>query len=292
MRNSYQEITDIITSNSESLIWHKPWFTRGGFKKHSNGQSYSLLNTLLLIAQGEKGGEYIGYKSAIAAGGHVKKGEKGKSVYFWKILNCKQDDDDLENSKPKLIPYLQSCTIFNVETQCEGVELKYPEKEFLHTGIEAADKVAQDYILREGIKFKQDPLCGSAFFRQSEDLIQVPPLNCYECEAEYYSTLYHELTHSTGIEKRLNRFGTEINIAANDKTDYSREELVAELGSVFALNNLKINVQQAFNNSIAYIKEWNKKLKSDPKMIVWAAAKAEAAVDFIFNIQKQTETEE
>lgn len=285
MKDSYKEITEIITKNADKVLWHQPWFVRGGFKKYSDGTGYSLLNTLLLMAQGETGGEYIGFNSAIAAGGHIKKGEHGKIVYFWKMFESKKEND--EEGKPKIIPFLKRCTIFNVETQCEGVPLKFADKKFEHGGVETADKVARDYIERENIKFEQNPACGRAFFRPSENLVQVPPIDCFKLEAEYYSTLYHELTHSTGTKDRLDRLDEKVKLAAFGSEDYSREELVAEMGSAFALNDIGIRDDRAFNNSVAYINGWNKKLKSDPKMIVWAASKAEAAIDFIFNRKKE-----
>ena len=98
--------------------------------------------------------------------------------------------------------------------------------------------------------------------------------------AEYYSTVFHELTHSTGHAKRLNRlskpsfFGTE---------DYSKEELVAEIGAATLVNHVGIETDSSFRNNAAYIQNWLKVLKDDKRFIVSAAGKAEKAVALILN---------
>ena len=97
---------------------------------------------------------------------------------------------------------------------------------------------------------------------------------------EFYATLYHEMIHSTGHKSRLNRlekdahFGNEV---------YSKEELVAELGSASIMNMLGLETKKTFRNSAAYIQSWIKVFKNDPRFIVSAAGKAEKAVKFILN---------
>ena len=81
-------------------------------------------------------------------------------------------------------------------------------------------------------------------------------------------------------ESRCNR-KSEHKLAAFGSEDYSREELVAEIGSAMLCNNVGINCDKAFNNSVAYIQGWLKKLKDDNRMIVWAASRAEKAARYI-----------
>ena len=85
--------------------------------------------------------------------------------------------------------------------------------------------------------------------------------------------MFHETVHSTGHSSRLNRhkfcfFGDD---------DYSKEELVAELGSAFLMNQVGIEQPSTFKNSVAYLQGWMSKLQSDPKLIVFAASQAEKA---------------
>lgn len=110
--------------------------------------------------------------------------------------------------------------------------------------------------------------------------VVVPMKEQYKAINEYYSTTFHELTHSTGHKNRLNRLQTGA-VAAFGGEEYSKEELVAEIGSASLMNMLGIETTKTFRNSAAYIQSWVKVLKNDNKFIVSAAGKAEKAVNYI-----------
>lgn len=112
------------------------------------------------------------------------------------------------------------------------------------------------------------------------DCVVVPMKEQYKLINEYYSTTFHELTHSTGHKTRLDRLQTGA-VAAFGSENYSKEELVAEIGSASIMNLLGIETTKTFRNSAAYIQSWIKVLKNDNKFIVSAASKAEKAVNFI-----------
>lgn len=111
-------------------------------------------------------------------------------------------------------------------------------------------------------------------------MVVVPRLSQYQLTEEYYSTAFHELTHSTMAESRCNR-KSDCQITRFGDTDYSREELVAEIGSAMLCNCLGVENEKAFRNSAAYIQGWLKALNSDPRMIVWASSRAEEAAQYI-----------
>ena len=117
-----------------------------------------------------------------------------------------------------------------------------------------------------------------AFYRPSTDSITLPTLNQFAATAEYYSTAFHELTHSTGHSKRLNRlektafFGSEA---------YSKEELIAEIGAAALVNVAGLETAKSFRNTTAYIQNWLSVLKNDKRFIVSASGKAEKAVNLI-----------
>jgi antirestriction protein ArdC len=115
-------------------------------------------------------------------------------------------------------------------------------------------------------------------------MVVVPMLGQYQIVEEYYSTTFHELTHSTMPEYRCNR-KNEMGIAAFGSESYSKEELVAELGSAMICNAINIDSEKAFKNSVAYLHGWLSKLKNDNKMIIWAASKAEKAAKYIMGIK-------
>ena len=147
--------------------------------------------------------------------------------------------------------------------------------------IEEADKIITEYVEREHITFDE---CASneAFYSPSRDRVVVPMKEQYTNINEYYSTTFHELTHSTGHKNRLDRLHTGADAAFGSET-YSKEELVAEIGSASIMNLLGIETPQIFKNSAAYIKNWLSVLKNDNKFIVSASSKAEKAVNYIFS---------
>ena len=118
-----------------------------------------------------------------------------------------------------------------------------------------------------------------AYYRPAIDLVNVPAIRYFESGEEYYSTLFHELAHSTGHAKRLNREGVN-EVAAFGTAIYSKEELIAEMSAAYLCASCGIE-QKTLNNSAAYIGGWLRKLKDDKRLVVFAAAAAQKAADFI-----------
>ena len=151
-----------------------------------------------------------------------------------------------------------------------------------------AENAISEYIARDGLKFQNNNPSNRAFYRPLADEVVVPMIEQYDDLAEYYGTAFHELTHSTGHRKRLNRKGFEPGaMVAFGSESYSQEELVAEIGSAMCLNKCGIDCEKAFKNSVAYLQSWLKVLKNDPKMIVFASAQAEKAVKYMFNEKEE-----
>ena len=287
MKDIYAEITDRIISALESgeIPWHKPWIgVTDCAISYATRKPYSLLNQILL---GEPG-EYITFNACKKLGGHVKKGSKAKVVVFWKLVPVKVTDKDGnavldKNGNPMMkdIPILKYDQVFHIK-DCEGIESRIHEEPLAEIEpIEAAETTLTNYIARSGVTLihkKQN----RAFYRPSEDMICLPLREQFENPAEYYSTAFHESVHSTGHPSRLNRLETTGEAAAFGSEDYSKEELVAEIGSAAIMNRLGIETSGTFQNSAAYIQGWLKALKNDKKLIVSAAGKAEKAVALIF----------
>ena len=142
-----------------------------------------------------------------------------------------------------------------------------------------ADKVILDYVTREAINFNEQA-SNEAYYSPSRDTIVVPMKEQYQHINEYYSTTFHELVHSTGHKNRLNRLETTA-VASFGSETYSKEELVAEIGSATILSALEIETKRTFTNSVAYIQNWLNVLKNDNRFIISASSQAEKAVDYI-----------
>lgn len=272
-----QEITNRIIAQLESgyIPWQKPWFGSGNVIKRSNGEAYSILNEMLLGAPGE----YASFNQIHAAGGKVKKGAKGHMVVFWKLIH----KVDPKSEEEKVLPLLRYNTVFRIGDDTEGIEPKYykpgegSSKPHAET-ITAAQNVLDDYILRSGVKLINE-LGDSACYRPVSDCIVLPEMRQFRNSQEYYSTAFHEAVHSTGHKSRLNRFNT--STPAHFSESYSKEELVAEIGSATIINALGIETAGTFRNSAAYIQSWLGALKHDKTLLVSASSRAQKAVDMI-----------
>ena len=267
----YAGVTSRIIDQMEQGIipWQKPWIASGQAISHSTGKPYSLLNQMIL----GKPGEYITFKQCQQEGGKVRKGEKAQMVVFWKFI----EQEDKETHEKKQVPFLRYYSVFHID-QCEGLAAKHT-KPLAQTANpdETAERIIYDYLSREGVTLKHQE-GDRAFYQPSSDSITLPLLAQFAETAEYYSTAFHELTHSTGHASRLKRlektafFGTEA---------YSKEELVAEIGAATLVNAAGLETATSFRNSAAYIQNWLKVLRDDKKFIVSASGKAEKAVALI-----------
>ena len=272
--NLYDEITRRIMEQLEQGIipWQKPWIGNSSAISHVTGKPYSLLNQMLL----GRPGEYVTFRQCQQEGGHVHKGEKSSMVVFWRWI----EQEDEESGEKKSIPFLRYYNIFHIN-QCEGLTARYAQEApaNLATADEAADRIINAYCSREGVKLLHEE-GDRAFYRPSTDSITVPHMYQFSATAEYYSALFHELTHSTGHKSRLDRLDR---VAAFGSEDYSKEELIAEIGAAALVNQAGLETASSFRNSAAYIQNWLSVLRNDKRFIVSAAGKAEKAVDLILN---------
>lgn len=276
--NVYDMVTDRIIAELEKgnipWRWQRPWTgVRSGAYNRITKKPYSIINQMLL----KHSGEYASFKQWTDLGGHIRKGEKSEIVVFWKIFESKETNPDTGEIEIKKIPLLRYYNVFHI-SQVEGVKpLEVPFKEV--EPIEEAEKIITMYVEREHIDFNE---CASneAYYSPLQDKVVVPIKEQYNLVNEYYSTTFHELTHSTGHKNRLDRLETEA-VASFGSEEYSKEELVAEIGSATLMNVAGIETPKTFKNSTAYIQGWLQVLKNDNKFIVSASSKAEKAVNYI-----------
>ena len=280
--NVYQMVTDrIVEQLTKGVIpWQMPW--TGGFDGAINYVSrkpYSPLNQMLL----GQSGEYLTFKQVKELGGSVKKGAKSKMVVFFTMVPNKRDDNAVmdNDSNVDTHPVLRYYNVFHL-SDTTGIESKLEAvKENNLEPIQAAENIINGYLAKESeLKFHNDSPSDKAYYSPKLDMVVVPMLSQYRIAEEYYSTVFHELVHSTSKESRCNRKSDNA-IAAFRSADYSREELVAEIGSAMLCQVAGFDCDKAFNNSIAYIQGWLKVLRNDNKAIVWASSRAEKAAIYI-----------
>lgn len=273
MFDIYKTITDRIIAALEQgdIPWNRPWVAAGAAVKHASGEPYSLLNQLLL----NRPGEYLTFKQIQQEGGKVRKGEKASMVVFWKWVEKKEEDSE----EIKKIPFLKYYNVFHVD-QCEGIKPKHTAENPNVVEADAnAENLIAEYVARTGLSVVHEQ-GDKAYYSPARDVVVLPKAEQFKSTAEYYSTAFHELVHSTGHESRLNRIA---HVAAFGSEDYSKEELVAEIGSATLVNHVGLETDGSFRNSAAYVQNWLKVLKNDKRLIVSAAGKAEKAVNFILS---------
>lgn len=264
------KVAEIVTNKiiekleSGTIPWRRPWFVNPSVNYISQ-KAYSGVNMLML-----DGGEYMTFKQAQEAGGHVKRGARAEKVIFYTEYKRKDEEDDEDAEWRKAIRYYN---VFSLD-DIEGLEGKRQITERPNAEIKNCKEIAERYIKRSGVKLSVRKQTNTSRYIPAADEIEIPEITRFKSSGHYYSTLFHEMIHSTGTAGRCNRkqgkkFGDEA---------YSREELVAEIGAAMLCSICGIDSAELLDNTAAYIENWKKAIQGDTNMILYAAAKAEKAV--------------
>lgn len=284
-RSAYDVITDrILDALAAGVVpWRKPWTLTTGLLPTSvaSNKPYQGINRLLLGLTDYTDTRWLTYRKALELDGHVRKGEKSMPIVFFKPQQI-EEEDKTGKMVIKSIPILKYDTVFNVQ-QCDGLTLPPlddtpPPVESLPTAEAVVDNMPhRPRISNDG--------GNQAFYRPATDSVHMPLKAAFQQSSGYYSVLFHELGHSTGHADRLDR-GLSESIAPFGSEDYSKEELVAEFTAAFLTNHVGIDNTTA--NSASYIANWGKVIRSDKRLIVHAASKAQKAANYILNIEEGT----
>jgi antirestriction protein ArdC len=268
MSTAYEIVTESIIKQLKSGVapWRKPWRTETPANLVGR-KEYRGINIFLLASQGCGSRYWVTYRQAQALGGTVRKGQRGCKVVFWKISEYRREKEETENHKSILLRYY---TVFNLE-QCEGITSPDPVREI--NPLEHCETIVNSMPNPPG--FTQE---ARACYWPSTDTVGMPARSAFHAAEEYYSTLFHEITHSTGHPSRVGREGI-MNHNPFGSEDYSKEELIAEMGAAMLCGVAGIE-SRTLGNSAAYLQTWINKLKSDSRLIVSAASQAQKAADY------------
>lgn len=282
MSAAYEAVTARIVESLErgTVPWRRPWADAKLPANAVSGRPYRGVNVFLLGVGMFRDHRWLSFRQAQRLGGHVRSGERSMLAVFWKRLGIESADPETGEVAGREIPFLRYYHVFNVE-QCEGLRLPplpSPEGDDPKLRIARAEEIVRSMPdpprIAEG---------GSqAFYRPSDDLVQVPRLESFRDTDAFYATIFHELGHSTGHERRLNRPGVTAEIRFGSES-YSREELVAEMASAFCCAHAGLD-NSLLENAASYIGGWLKALKDDPRAVTIAAAQAQRAADRILGI--------
>lgn len=281
MNKVYGIITEQITNKlKEGVVpWRKTWaYTgeEGGPINFVTKTRYHGTNVVLLGMQGFERPFWATRRQIEGVGGVIRPDEMGKGsfVVYWKQYETEEEDEE-GNVERKVRRVLRYSRAFNVD-QCEGIpEGKIPT---------IVERDPEERIPRcEGLvkDYENGPLLSHggdmAYYAPGGDYVNMPEMSCFESRDSYYHTLFHELIHSTGHAERLDRLAPQD--LRRGSEDYSREELVAEMGACFLAN--EVGIEMDVDNSAAYIGSWLQKLGDNPKWVVQAAGRADKAAGWI-----------
>jgi len=267
----YNIVTERILTELEKgeVPWRKPWRTLPPANLISK-KPYRGINFFLLSLAGYGSQYWLTYRQAQALGGNVRKGEHGTKIVFWKFDKYETQTADGETEERKSA-FLRYYTVFNLEqTEVLRALLALPPARPIESAEAIVSGMPNPPAFEQGFRASYTP---------STDTVTMPSRTAFDSQAEYYSTLFHELTHSTGHATRLAREGFDKPQMFGSES-YSREELIAEMGSAMLCGIAGIE-QSTVANSAAYLKTWIARLKSDSRLIVSAASAAQKAADYI-----------
>ena len=296
-RDLYQEVTNKMIALIEQgvLPWRCPWSKYGLARNYASGHIYTGINAVLMNLTKHPIPYFMTFKQAKAKGGKIRKGAKSEMVYFFKPLFKDKDENYISseqaqtlkgmNQEVQVIPMLKYYNVFNI-ADVEGIEIDIPEIELKeHERIAKCDKVLNG--MKNGPDFVFED-ANRAYYNPLSDKLNLPAMGQFETAEDYYLVCFHELTHSTGHSSRLNRESFK-QLSPFGSSEYSKEELIAELGASFLAAYTGIDLEPQTQNSASYLQGWLSALKGDKKLIFKAASQAQKAVDFILGITRSYE---
>ena len=281
----YQIVTDQIIEllKQGTVPWRASWNGNRVAINAISNRAYSGINPFILNQAALKNeytdNRWLTFRQAQKLGGHVKKGEKAITVVFWKPVEIRAENTENGDGVATIreVPVLRYYNLFNV-SQCENLAIEPVEttrRSDLNPSVQAESIVTlmpNPPKIAKGLK---------ACYNYRLDTVTIPPVHLFDNIAGYYSTLFHELVHSTRHATRTGR-DTTIPKGQHDER-YSKEELIAEMGAAMLCGTVGIE-NQTIQSSAAYIQHWLENLQNDSRMVIRAASKAQKAVDFILGL--------
>ena len=276
--------------------WQKTWTDGDAPFNAVSGRPYHGINSINLALQSQSLGHaedprWLTYDQAKEKGWHVKPGERGTHVEFYKFDEKPKvdefgdpvlDEDGKQEVEKSVL--VRNYVVFHA-SQIEGISPYVPKA---RNPIETSEK-AERILKESGAEIRHGG--NEAFYSLTGDYIQVPERGQFKTQADYYSTALHELSHWTGHPSRLNR---ETSSDMNSET-YAKEELVAEISSMFVSAETGIpQTQEHFDNHAAYVDHWVKAIKEDPNALFRAVNQAQKASEEILKherVREQTQAQ-
>jgi antirestriction protein ArdC len=267
---AYDKYKDLVKKfitkleNKDIKSWSKDWSTKGVARNYITKKPYSGINILSLNFNNNfNENQWLTLKQINTLGGKLNKGSKAIPIFFIKKIQIEEDNEKRD------ITVVKNYNVFNIEQT--NINFKVFEKQYINSG--SRNENIESYIQSLNIKRK----FAEPSYNPITDTINLPPFEYFENSNTYYSTYFHEIGHASGNKNRLNRFKPS---KFGDK-EYAKEELVAELYSVYTAMQFGLEMNTLEDKSIAYLNSWIKILKENPNVLWSASSQASKSLDFM-----------
>lgn len=263
------------------LPWRTPWKTgpEGPVMPQNFKTGYPYRGINLFICCMAPSPYFLTFKQIKEMGGRVKKGAESWPICFFSKVHKDKNGKPVEkrDEEGRSFAFMKYYPAF-CANDIEGIDFPVYE-------IDKLENFNPLPIAAEIVSKRKPVVTHASHFLPcyipSTDITQMPLPEQFVEESEYYSTLFHELAHWTGHEKRLSRLDKYTKGGSTSKKEYGREELVAELAAVIMCQLSGITSRSVYDNSVSYINDWVKLIKENPSQIITAAADAQKAVDYL-----------
>ena len=296
-----QELTDRITQllDEGTPPWQKPWKGVSPYNPVTSSV-YGGSNKFILMCYGFEDPRFLTFNGIKSLGGAIKPDAfkvtvSGREKPFsgipvrHKPYPKKLDTGEIDEQGKPIYIYQQQYTapkysrVWNI-TQTDLVDKELDTSiPVIHEELTDAETLAKNYLINNNIRLNVGAF-DRAFYTPSTDQITIPDKQYFKGNKnstgieEYYSTLFHEISHSTGNKSRLNRdtFG-QANHFGSDL--YGYEELIAEFGNTFLCG--KTGIHTTINNSASYINSWKKTINANINLVAKASSEAQKVYDYV-----------
>ena len=271
--NGYRKVTNEIIDRLRcgTIPWRQTW--KSGLPTNAvSHRPYRGINVWLLSQHEYQSNLWLTYNQARQLDGYVKRGERGRKIVFWKITETVDEETD----EVRTIPLLRTYTVFNVDQTTVEVDAE----------TRAFDPITEAQGIIDGYQDKPAVAPGEPAYHPTTDIVTMLSPTAFDSPDEYYSTMFHELSHSTGHQSRLGR-----NISNHFGSDpYAEEEVVSEMSASYLSAMAGTEVfSKTIDNAAAYIKSWIQRFQDNDRLIISLSSRAQRSADWILGKRQQAE---
>lgn len=266
----FASITQKIKDKLEqgAIPWQRSW-TVGIPRNLVSKKSYNGINFLSLCLQEYPSPYYLTYLQCQQKEGSINKGAKGSLVVYWQIKEYATAGNETDELDVKRFPLIRYSYVFNL-SETSLYKDNVGEQNKVVAFEEILNNMKEKPIIKHNI--------SRCYYNAEDDYISLPQINDFNCPQEYYSSLAHELIHWTGSTSRLNR----LQATSFGSDEYSKEELIAEIGSAYLCAMAGI-APKVIDNQTAYIHGWLKQLNKQADLFIDSSIQAQKAVNYLLS---------